>query len=304
MKHFFLAALLGTAIGATAPASAQSAQAGTQAAALVDADPALWVVRDEDTTIYLFGTFHMLDGRQQWFDDEVKRAFDSSQEAVFEAILPDDTSALAPLIRKYAVDPSGKRLSTRLSAKTWKKFARELQSAGIPVESLDPYEPWYATMALGQISTSKLGLEAGQGPEAILTRAARQRGMKIGELEGTEFQLGLFDTMPEAQQIAFLEMTLDSMDETAGTLMPMLKAWSSGDVDALVKILNDGIDDDPALYELLFTRRNSTWAGWIAGRLAQPGTVFVAVGAGHLAGKHSVQQLLGQRGIASARVAY
>jgi hypothetical protein len=40
-----------------------------------DARPALWVVNDEDTIIYLFGTFHALDGRSDWLNDEVMTAF-------------------------------------------------------------------------------------------------------------------------------------------------------------------------------------------------------------------------------------
>ena len=39
--------------------------------------PALWVVRDADTTVYIFGTFHALDARTQWFSDDVKSAFDA-----------------------------------------------------------------------------------------------------------------------------------------------------------------------------------------------------------------------------------
>ena len=35
-------------------------------------DPAMFVVRDADTTIYLFGTFHALDGQSDWFNDQVK----------------------------------------------------------------------------------------------------------------------------------------------------------------------------------------------------------------------------------------
>ena len=31
--------------------------------------PAMFVVRDADTTIYIFGTFHALDGRSQWFGE-------------------------------------------------------------------------------------------------------------------------------------------------------------------------------------------------------------------------------------------
>ena len=80
-----------------------------------DADPAMWVVKDKDTTIYLFGTFHVLDGKADWFNDEVRQAFDRSDEVVLEAIIPEDPASLAPLMAKYAMAPSGKKLTDQLS---------------------------------------------------------------------------------------------------------------------------------------------------------------------------------------------
>jgi uncharacterized protein YbaP (TraB family) len=52
----------------------------------------------------------------------------------------------------------------------------------------------------------------------------------------------------------------------------------------------------------MFVERNARWAHWIADRLKTPGTVFVAVGAGHLSGPDSVQAQLGAMGVKSARV--
>ena len=59
----------------------------------------------------------------------------------------------------------------------------------------------------------------------------------------------------------------------------------------------------PELAQVLLIQRNGNWAKWIKDRLARPGTVFVAVGAGHLAGKGSVQDQLKDLGVASVRIA-
>jgi hypothetical protein len=61
-------------------------------------------------------------------------------------------------------------------------------------------------------------------------------------------------------------------------------------------------DDDPRLAAALLHPRNRAWADWIAARLATPGRVFVAVGAGHLAGPHSVQAMLAERGLTVTRL--
>ena len=303
MKKLLLAAAMAfapaTAFAQAAPASPAPAAARAPAAApLPDADPALWVVRDEDTTIYLFGTFHLLDGRP-WFNDEVKTAFDASSELLLEAIPPEDIASLQPMVMRYAVDPQGRTLSSRLNAEQNAQLAAALRP--LPANAFDRFEPWFVSMTLGVLAAQKLGADSANGPETVLTNAARARNMRLGELEGFEWQIRLFDTMPEEQQMSGLIDTLRESDELDEKLAPMLAAWSSGDVEALAAMMEEG-EDDPAFHRMLFTDRNATWAQRIQERLAQPGTVFVAVGAGHLAGPDSVQAALQARGISSERV--
>lgn len=286
---------------ASAQAPAPAAPAAPATPVAPDADPALWVVRDADTTIYLFGTFHLLDGRP-WFDDEVRTAFDSSDELVMEALLPDNPAAMQPLIMRYAVDPAGRTLSSRLTPAQNAKLGQALTAAGIPANAFDRFEPWFASMTLAVLGAQRLGVGTADGPETVLMRAARERRIPIGQLEGLEWQMIRFDTMPEAQQIAGLIETIEKNDELDEKLAPMLAAWSSGDSERLGALVNESGTEDPALHRLLFTERNAQWASWIQLRLRRPGTVFVAVGAGHLAGDDSVQAQLRARGIAAERV--
>src|SRR5689334_2652763 len=48
------------------------------------ARPALWKVEDADTTIYLFGTIHLLPKGLRWFAGPIETAFNSSDEFVSE----------------------------------------------------------------------------------------------------------------------------------------------------------------------------------------------------------------------------
>jgi uncharacterized protein YbaP (TraB family) len=274
------------------------------AAPLPDANPALWVVRDADTTIYLFGTFHLLDGRP-WFNDEVRTAFDASDELVMEAILPESPASVAPMIMRYAVDPQHRKLSDRLTPAQNAALAHALTEAGVPPTAFDSFEPWFVSMTLAVLGAQRLGISSGNGPETILTDAAHARHMPIRELEGLEWQIRLFDAMPEPQQLAQLRETLEQNDELATKLAPMLAAWSRGDVAQLARLLDEDEHDSPidrALHVMLFTHRNANWATWIQSRLARPGTVFIAVGAGHLAGRDSVIAALRAHGIRATRV--
>src|SRR3546814_10738036 len=84
------------------------------AAATADADPALWVVKDEDTTIDLFGTVHVLKPGLSWFHEAVKTAFDASDQLMLELVMPEDQAEMAKVMMPLAIDQSGKTLSSRL----------------------------------------------------------------------------------------------------------------------------------------------------------------------------------------------
>lgn len=269
---------------------------------LPDADPAIWQVRDEDTTIYLFGTFHALDGKAEWFNDEVKQAFDGSDELVLEALIPEDSSAMHPVVMKYAADKSGKPLSARLSPQGRELLKKALKGMGAPETAFDGFKPFFASMTIAAISMQKSGLVADKGVEHALRAAAKSTGKPIGELENVEFQMAMFDRIAEADQIAMLEQLLKSLEEMPSLTARMLKAWNSGDAADFKSLMDQANKQGPEAYKIIFSDRNATWANWIDQRLDRPGTVFLAVGTGHLAGKDSVQQLLAQRGIKAKRL--
>lgn len=269
-----------------------------------DADPALWVVRDADTTIYLFGTIHLLDGRP-WFNDEVRTAFNTAGELVLEARLPEDPASLQTMILRYALDPQGRTISSRLTPAQNAALNRALGSIGVPPGAFDRLEPWFVSLTLSAVLVQQLGLSADNAPETVLTRAAQARHIPIGELEGMEHQIRLFDGMPAALQLAQLGQTLDELDHVREKFEPLLSAWSAGNVEQMSAVIAGEIGDtadDRALHRIVFTERNTAWAAWIRQRLARPGIVFIAVGAAHLAGRDNVQALLRAQGIRSSRV--
>jgi uncharacterized protein YbaP (TraB family) len=286
---------------AAAAALCFAAPATAAAPALPDADPAMWKVADEDTTIYLFGTFHALDGKSDWFNDEVKTAFDKSDELVIEAILPDDPGALQPIVMKYALDTTGKPLSAKLSPEGQKQLAAGLAAIGAPPTAFDKFKPFFASISMAAIGMQKMGLTADKGAEQSLRSAAKSAGKPVSAIEDAEFQIAMLDRVPEAEQVVMLEQLLKSMDEMPAEMANMLNAWNRGDAAAFKAIMDKSEGQGPAAYKVIFSDRNATWAEWIDNRLDKPGTVFLAVGTGHLAGKDSVQDLLEQRKIKAVR---
>ena len=74
------------------------------------------------------------------------------------------------------------------------------------------------------------------------------------------------------------------------------------DADGLAADINKAMRDIPEVGKLLLTDRNARWAQQIDERMDRPGTTFVAVGAGHLAGAESVQRMLEARGMKVTRL--
>lgn len=290
-----------TAASAQAPAPAPAPAVAT--VALPDADPAIWVVKDPDTTIYLFGTFHALDGKRDWFNDEVKTAFDKSSELVLEIPPVEDKAAMAPIIMKYALDSSGKPLSEKLSPAAREKLAKAFGDIGLPAAGYEKFKPFFATLTLVMASAQKLGYTGESGAEATLTKAAKDSKKPIGALETVEYQMQLFANLSEADQITMLEQALNELDKIAPMFTQMNDTWSNGDAEGMAKLMNEMDAQSPKLHKALLTDRNANWAKWIDERLDKPGVVFMGVGAGHLGGKDSVQDLLAKRGIKAERVA-
>ena len=274
------------------------------ATATTDADPALWVVKDEDTTIYLFGTVHVLKPGLGWFDEAVKEAFDKSDQLMLEIVLPDDQMEVANTMMPLAIDQSGKTLSSRLDPEQLKAYEAAMASVGLPAAQFDKFEPWFPAVTLSILPLTKLGYDPEQGAEKQLTRLAKSAGKHVAGFETLGEQLGFFDALPETQQIAFLNSVVKDLDKLGPQLDKMVMLWAKGDPDGLATAMNESMAATPELAKTLLWDRNARWAGQIKERMDQPGTVFVAVGAGHLAGQHSVQDYLKERGLTVKRVEY
>lgn len=287
----------------TMPLAARQAPAPAAQAQTVDADPALWVVKDADTTIYLFGTIHLLKPGLSWFDEAVKTAFDRSDELVQEIVLPDPQTVQKALIAT-AINPTGPGLEERLPADARKAYLAALADVGVPAASFDRFDPWFAATNLTVLKLVKAGYDPNSGAEQALTAAAKQAGKRVTGLETLEQQFGYFDSLSEKSQIAFLTDTIKQLPDAEKEVGKMVAQWSAGDPDALAETMNEGLDATPEVANILLVDRNVRWASWIADRMANPGTVFVAVGAGHLAGKDSVQAQLAAHRLKAERVPY
>ncbi len=278
-----------------APIGARTAAAG------VEAKPALWMVKDRDTTIYLFGTIHVLKPGVRWFHGPVKTAFDKSGTLVLEVVTPD-TASIAATTARLAIDPDGPPLSQKLDAATRARYLALLGQVGLPQSQLEPFYPWFAAVSLSIAPLEKLGYSPDSGAEEVLKAAAARQHKQVVGLESMDEQLGFFAGLPEPVQLRFLTATIADAEKAETEIARMVSEWSAGHPAALADDMNDSLKDMPEIADALLYKRNRHWAAWIRQRMDQPGTVFLAVGAGHLAGKGSVLDELAARGLTARRI--
>jgi uncharacterized protein len=282
----------GIALELTAPKAAQ-----------LTATPALWVVKDDDTTIYLFGTFHFLPNGLNWNNGPVKSAFDSADSLKLEiANLAADTPAIRAIMTEQGQLPPGQSLFDGLGDRQARELKRIISEAGLAPDSITKLRPWLASIILSVSLYQKLGLNPRSGADQTLDDLARARGISVEGFETGAEQMLFFASRPRDQQRAMLLSTLREWDESKSMLDQMLAAWSRGDARKIGTMMSDGLRSQPELAAILLTDRNRVWADWVGGRMAQPGIIFVAVGAGHLAGRDSVQAFLTKKGLMVKRV--
>lgn len=312
MKKPFSKLLAATAILLAAPAYAEqhkptpvaSTQVPVEDVELGQAEtsgPALWKVFDEDTTIYLFGTVHALPEGVDWYNDNIADALGSSDILITEVLdTPELPMQMQSIVSRTGMLPAGTTLRGLLDTNQKASYEAAMTTLEMPVSALDKFEPWYASVMLALLPIMKEGYSPDSGVEKVLS-AKSGEDRKSGSLETLEFQMGLFDQLPLDSQIKFLIEAAEGVDTIKPTLDKMVAEWLEGDADGLAQLMNEGLKD-PVLADALLYDRNITWAEWIDTRLDTPGTVFIAVGAGHLAGKKSVQDALKVRGIETIRV--
>lgn len=292
-----LAAAVVAPVHAQATAAAEAAPAIRAVPRAEGQGPAMWVVKDADSTLYLFGTVHLLRPTTAWGTDRVDAAFASADKLILEISNPDDQAAVIPLIQQHGLSPATP-LSSLLTAEELARLDAAGQTIGLSAAQLDPFRPWFAALTLSVAPLAKAGYDPTSGVELILKARAEAAGKPVTGFETIDEQIRILAGFPQEDQLDFLRSTLEDFDTATTDLDKLVEAWATGDVEAIETVGVDPMrESSEELYQALLVRRNTNWADQIQTELAGSGTAFIAVGAAHLAGDDSVQEILEGRGV-------
>lgn len=303
-----LAALGLAACGQKAPEQSATLAAPPEpvpaAIAPATTNPAVWRTGDADTTVYLFGTVHVLPPSLEWRTPKIDAALAESKAVYFETDLDPAPSDILPVLQKLGMYPPSERLSDKLSEEDRAALQKAANDLGLPAFQLDAMKPWLAGITIAEAMITKAGYDANSGVERKLAPTAIDAGKEIRKLETVEQQLLAFADVPEKAQLRFLMDGVRQMKEEPAVLDEMVKAWAAGDVARLEHIMiEEDFQEMPEIYDAILVKRNANWARKIDQMVkGETGTFFIAVGAAHLVGKDSVIEMLKPLGHVAERV--
>jgi uncharacterized protein len=268
--------------------------------------PALWVVQSPTGTgkVYLFGTVHVLREGTQWRSPELDAAIAESQDLYLEIADPANMANVASVLLKMGFDRDHP-LSTKISKADVALLDAGAKRYGFGSEAVfEPMRPWLAFMMLSALPALRSGYSSANGVDLQIRKDFVAAGKPIRGFETLDMQAHIFADLPESVQIALLEEQLKDMSQQTNVAKvdAMVNAWLAGNQDEIAASLQgDKVTYSP-LYAKILIDRNKAWASALAERLKEPGTSFVSVGAGHLAGPDGVPALLARMGFTVTRV--
>ncbi|MEL7480521.1 MAG: TraB/GumN family protein [Pseudomonadota bacterium] len=263
--------------------------------------PALWTVSDEDTTLYLLGTVHVLRPEIDWLTPQIREALEASDTVYFEADVdsPAAQEALTRAVTELGLYTDGSTLRDLLADPDEQEVAETAELLGLPFAGINNFRPWFAAIALSDVHLNRLGFSRDEGVEQVLGAEVERLGQDVRYFETGAEQISLLSSISEAAQIDMLVFTAEQIEDDPNFLDRMVAEWVEGDVETLgALIATDQAFGAGEAYDIMLAGRNARWADTLTTLMdEEAGTFFIAVGAAHLVGEDSVQVLLEGRGL-------
>jgi len=294
MLKSFLAAALFALFATTACADTTAAPVS----------PALFVMRDADSTIYLFGTIHVRPTGADWGGANAHAALAASTDVWTEIeMTPEADARGAALAQQLGQAPADHPLSSYLTPDQNARLHTLEQQLGVSPAVLDQMQPWRAALVLTFLPIIRAGYDPASGVDRDIDAYGDAHGLHMHGFETIDQQIGFIAGLgPDLQRQMLLD-SINEADEGAHMIAQMTTAWENGDLVTLERVVvSDMRNEFPQLYNVLFKQRNAAWVEVLSQHMRGSGTEFVAVGAGHLLGRDGLVAQLRARGFNVQRV--
>lgn len=225
-------------------------------------NPALFVARDSDTTIYVLGTIHIVPCVPEaeppvcatGLTPPILQALGAAEEVWMEvadiADLVEDPSS----VMRLALFQNGEHLSDYVPREDIETIAAALSASfggsGIEaiIAAIDMMQPWIVSML---VATSDIAIDGawGDGVDVEVARAAGEFGLPIFGFETAEEQMAILASDPLDYQVAdlrslavLLRHNIDWAALNAEVLTEMWGVWSEGRMEDFSILMHGDTD--------------------------------------------------------------
>src|SRR5437588_3013521 len=256
----------------------------------------MWKASSPTTTVYLLGSIHAGTKDMYPLPPSIESAFAASKILAVEINIKNvNQMTLLPLIQQYGMYSGNDTLFEHVpkeTADTLKAFGSKHGLVGM---ALPKMKPWLAAVTVLQYALQEAGEDPKLGIDLHFLDEVKQP-QRVEELESADFQLKLFASGTEQEQVELLRSTLKQADKAKESINKMQDAYLSGDTDVMLKMLKEEQTGPQSLMKKLIDDRNVTMAEHVDGFLKSKESCFVVVGAGHIIGDKGLVKLLQNKG--------
>ena len=266
----------------------------------------LWEISGNklSTPSYLFGTIHLIDSESFFLPEGLLTAFDRSRSVVFEIDMAEmnDMSAMMGIMQR-AFMAGGVTLKDLINTEDYQIVESHFNEMGLPFFMLDRIKPMFLTILSDPSIAGGDGMDLMSGGggmksyEVELNKMAEAAGKPVSGLETIDFQMSLFDSIPYTIQAEMLVETIKNPGtmDGVGSLEQITQIYVRQDIEEMVSMVNDDSAGFGDHTDFILKNRNIAWIAPMIEKM-EKGSVFFAVGAGHLAGDYGVIRLLRNEG--------
>ena len=259
----------------------------------------IWKVSSGTTYIYLLGSVHVANQDLYPLDKTIEDTFDSADYLVVE-VNTNNLSQIhaSELLMQYGVYTGGDSFKNNVSEELYNKLAELFQENEIDIALFNDYKPFVIYNFMSQLILKSLGYKVENGIDLYFMDKADVSDMSILELETTEYQLSLLNSIPDEIIIRLMQYDIENL-ETEKYLQDLFDAWEDGDAVKMETVAFDILVEVPELapyYEIMYGQRNDNMVQKIEEFLAGDEVYFIVVGAAHLVGENGLLNLLQNKG--------
>ena len=205
----------------------------------------MWRYADDDTTVFLFGTVHILKPERKWQDDTLRAAFEKADTVILEADVksPENAKVLQQLIAQHGVFTDGGTLSRAMNDQDRQIVKQALSAQNIPLEAVDAMKPWMVSIQLTLLQMLKSGYDPNSGVEQYFLNHPEIKDKKLAYLESVETQINALSKASLEDQIQGLLATISTLELGPQYLDTLVDEWADGDIQGIGAMISN-----PALY--------------------------------------------------------